>query len=92
MNTKNLLIGIASGLVAGAVIGILFAPYKGNVTRRKIKNQSEDYAESVKDKFHEFIEGVSGKFDTISKDISEYTDTIKGKIGDLRKAKKATMN
>ena len=39
MNTKNLLIGICSGLVVGAAIGILFAPYKGKVTRRKIKNQ-----------------------------------------------------
>jgi len=92
MSTKNLLIGVASGLVAGAVIGILFAPHKGKVTRRKIRNQSEDYAEAVKDKFNEFIDGVSGKFETISKDISEYTDTIKGKIGDIRKAKKATMN
>jgi len=92
MSTKKLLIGVASGLVAGAVLGILFAPHKGRITRRKIKNQSEDYAEAVKDKFNEFIEGVSGKFETISKDISEYSDTIKGKIGDIRKAKKATMN
>ena len=92
MNTKKLLIGVASGLVAGAVIGILFAPHKGRVTRRKIKNQSEDYAEAVKDKFNEIIEGISGKFETISKDISEYTDSIKEKIGDHKKAKKATMN
>ena len=92
MSIKSLLIGVASGLVAGAVVGILFAPHKGRVTRRKIKNQSEDYAEAVKDKFNDFIEGVSGKFDTITKDISGYTDTIKDKIGDLKKAKKATMN
>ena len=92
MNTKSLLIGVASGLVAGAVIGILFAPHKGRITRRKIKNQSEDYAETVKDKFNEFIEGVSGKFETITKDISGYTDSIKEKIGDIKKAKKATMN
>lgn len=92
MSTKNLLIGVASGFVAGAVIGILFAPHKGSVTRRKIRNQSEDYAEEVKDKFNEFIEVISDKYETISKDISEYTDTIKGKIADLRKAKKATMN
>ena len=72
MSTKSLLIGVASGLVAGAVIGILFAPHKGRVTRRKIRNQSEDYAEAVKDKFNEFIEGISGKFETITKDISGY--------------------
>ena len=92
MNTKTLLIGVASGLIAGAVIGILFAPHKGRVTRRKIRNQSEDYTEVVKDKVNEFVESISGKFEHITKDISDYTDSIKEKFGDLRKAKKATMN
>jgi len=92
MKTKNLLIGIASGLIAGAVLGILFAPHKGRVTRRKIRNQSEDYTEAVKEKLNDFVEAISGKIEHVSKDISEYTDSIKEKIGDLRKAKKATMN
>jgi gas vesicle protein len=92
MNTKNLLIGIGAGLVAGAVIGILFAPHKGRVTRRKIRNQTEDYTEAVKDKFSDIVETITEKFEAVSKEISEYTDSIKNKIGDLRKAKKATMN
>jgi gas vesicle protein len=92
MNTKNLLIGIASGFVTGVVIGILFAPHKGKVTRRKIRNQTEDYSDTVKEKINDFVGTISGKFETISKDISEYTDSIKGKIGDLKKARKATMN
>jgi len=92
MKTKNLLIGIASGLITGAVLGILFAPHKGRVTRRKIRNQSEDYTEAVKEKLNDFVEAISGKIEHVSKDISEYTDSIKEKIGDLRKAKKATMN
>ena len=92
MNTKNLLIGVASGLVTGVVIGILFAPHKGKVTRRKIRNQTEDYSDAVKEKINDFVETISNKFETISKDISEYTDSIKGKIGDLKKARKATMN
>ena len=92
MNTKKLLIGVVSGFITGVVIGMLFAPYKGNVLRRKIKNQSEDYSDVVKDKFNEFVDAISGKFKTITKDISDYTDSVKDKIGDLRKAKKATMN
>lgn len=92
MNTKKILIGVVSGLITGVVIGMLFAPYKGNVLRRKIKNQSEDYSDVVKDKFNEFVDAILGKFETITKDISEYTNSVKDKIGDLRKAKKATMN
>jgi gas vesicle protein len=92
MNTKNLLIGIGTGLVAGAVIGILFAPHRGKVTRRKIKNQTEDYTDAVKEKFSDIVETITEKFETVSKEISDYTDSIKSKIGDLKKAKKATMN
>ena len=92
MNTKNLLIGIGTGLVAGAVIGILFAPHKGKITRRKIKNQTEDYTEAVKDTFSDIVETITEKFETVSKEITDYTDSIKNKISDFKKAKKATMN
>jgi len=92
MKTKDLLIGLGTGLIAGAVIGILFAPHKGKVTRRKIKNQTEDYTDAVREKFSDFVETITGKFESLSKEISDYTDSIKSKIGDLRKTKKVTMN
>ena len=34
MKTKNTLIGILSGIAAGALLGILFAPDKGSKTRK----------------------------------------------------------
>ena len=92
MKTKTMLIGVVSGLVTGAVLGILFAPYKGRVTRRKIINQSEDITDAIKDKANEFVDVIGKKFDTVIRDISGYTDTIKGKLGDVRKHRKATMN
>ncbi len=92
MKTKTMLIGIVSGLATGALLGILFAPYKGRVTRRKIINQSEDITDAIKDKANEFVDVIGKKFDVVIKDISQYTDSIKDKIGDIRKHKKATMN
>ena len=92
MKTKTMIIGVVSGLVTGAVLGILFAPYRGRVTRRKIMNQTEDLTDTVKDKITDFADVISNKFDTIIKDISEYTDSIKEKVVDIKKSKKATMN
>jgi gas vesicle protein len=88
MKTKTMLIGIVSGFAAGAILGILFAPYKGRVTRRKIINQGEDITDAIKDKANEFVDVIGKKFDVVVKDIY----TIKDKIVDIRKHKKATMN
>ncbi|MDP4292048.1 MAG: YtxH domain-containing protein [Bacteroidota bacterium] len=92
MKTKTMLIGIFSGLITGAVIGILFAPNKGKVTRRKLIKQSDEYTDAIKEKINDLVEVMNGKFENVKKDISEYTESIKGKINDMRKAKKATMN
>jgi gas vesicle protein len=44
MSTYKILLGFLAGAVAGAAIGILFAPDKGSETRRKIADESQDLA------------------------------------------------
>ena len=46
-NTKNLMLGLVSTFAAGAVLGILFAPEKGNRTRRKIMRTGKDLFRKV---------------------------------------------
>lgn len=71
-NTSKILVAAAAGAVAGAVLGILFAPAKGEETRKKLKEQGGNLAndlkgkfEKVKEKFEDFKEGckqpVNGK-------------------------------
>ena len=52
MSSGKLLLGVLAGVATGALLGILFAPEKGSVTRKKIAKSSEDYADSLKDKFN----------------------------------------
>jgi len=46
-NTEKLLLGLASTFAAGAVLGILFAPERGDKTRRKILRSGKDLFKKV---------------------------------------------
>lgn len=51
-SSSKMLVAVAAGIAAGAVLGILFAPDKGAETRKKISDQGKKLAEGVKDKFN----------------------------------------
>ena len=68
MSSGKLLLGVLAGFAAGALLGVLFAPDKGTVTRKAISKKAEDYAEALKNKFNEFIESISEKFETVQEE------------------------
>lgn len=70
MSTGKVLLGVLAGLTAGAILGILFAPDKGSVTRMKISQKGEDYADAVKNKFSSFIDGINEKFESVKDEVS----------------------
>lgn len=45
---------LMTGLVSGLVIGVLFAPYKGSKTRRKIARKGEEIKDEIRGRFHRF--------------------------------------
>jgi gas vesicle protein len=51
--TTKIVIAAASGAVAGAIVGILFAPAKGSETRTKINEEGQKMADALKGKFRE---------------------------------------
>lgn len=71
MDNGKVFLGVLGGVAAGALLGILFAPEKGSVTRRKITRTGEDYLEEIKDKFNELIEDASEKFDEIKDKVTK---------------------
>jgi len=56
---------ILLGVVIGAVLGVLFAPAKGSVTRKRIARSGTAYAEDVKEKFNGYIDAITEEYDTI---------------------------
>ena len=62
MSTGKVVLGTAAGLAIGGVLGILFAPEKGSVTRQQIIDRGNDYADELKSKYSDFADTLSEKF------------------------------
>lgn len=90
MNSGKVLLGALAGVAAGAILGILFAPEKGSVTRKNIAKKSEDYADTIKVKFNEFVDNVSDKYEMVKGEVSEFVDQTKAKAdGTVKEVKTA---
>lgn len=58
MSAKNTLLAFLGGAIAGATVALLFAPEKGEVTRRKIGKAVGEGRDFVVDKYNEGREAV----------------------------------
>ena len=50
-------IAFLTGAAAGAVLGILLAPEKGEESRKKVKKTAEEYLDKVKEKLSNIKKG-----------------------------------
>lgn len=84
MSTKNVMIGVATGLAVGTALGVLFAPAKGSTTRKRIVQDATDYTDDVKEKFNEYVDAISEKYTSIKDSAMEWTDRGKAKTDGVR--------
>ena len=61
MANNNSFFSLVTGLAAGAILGILFAPDKGWKTRARVKKAAENGFEDFREDFDEFSGKVSDK-------------------------------
>lgn len=79
MSAGKVLLGVLAGVAAGAVLGILFAPDKGSVTRKKISSKSKEYAGELEDKFNDLIDSIAKKFETVKEETISIVENNKTK-------------
>lgn len=92
MNTGKLLVGIFAGVAVGAALGVLFAPNKGEVTRKKISRKGEDVAEDLSDKFSALLETLTEKFEDLKAEASKMADKAGKKIKEEKADFEAAAN
>jgi gas vesicle protein len=68
-NTGKIVTALAAGAVAGAVLGILFAPDKGSETRKKISDAGKKLAEGVEKNFKKGKEKLSHLEDKVREKV-----------------------
>lgn len=80
MKTGNVLLGVLAGFAIGGILGILFAPAKGTVTRRRISKKGTDYADGVKEQFNEYVDTISEQFDSLIEKAVDLVDVGSEKV------------
>jgi len=65
-NSAGKMIGaLLLGAAIGATLGILFAPDKGSVTRKKISSKGDELSEVFKEKFNIFLEDAKKELEEV---------------------------
>lgn len=85
MNTGKVILGALVGVAAGAVLGVLFAPKRGAVTRRAISLKSKRQVNEMKHKFNEFVDSVTEKFEKVKQEMVDIVEDKLGKKADVEK-------
>lgn len=72
-NTNKILTALATGVIVGGVLGVLFAPDKGENTRNKIAEGGRKLSDSIKDKMNQGKEKLAGMRNTIRDRVEEFS-------------------
>ena len=66
-DSGKVVLGLLAGVALGATLGILFAPDKGERTRRNISSKVEDLEGDLEDRFEDFLNDMKRKFNEVKK-------------------------
>ena len=83
--------GLLTGLAAGAVIGLLLAPEKGEVTRRKVREAALDGYDDLKDTFSDWGDKIGERTVGVREELSSLRDNIRKHGGEFKESARAKI-
>lgn len=88
MNTGKVALGVLAGLATGAILGILFAPDKGSVTRKKIADKGKDSLDGLKTRYNSVIDNLSTRLEAVKQNGQSHIDEAYEYAEDLKNSAK----
>ena len=85
MSTGKVVLGVVAGAAIGALLGVLYAPAKGVVTRRTINRKGESEVDALKDKFNDFVESITEKFEKTKSEGTNLVEEVKVQVEEVEK-------
>lgn len=94
MRIGRIFFGILAAMGVGAVLGVLFAPEKGSVTRAKISRKTNEIGDDLNSKFTDVVETVNKKMEVLKEEANKMATDLKKKAEHARfeQTEKARMN
>lgn len=72
-DTSKILVALGAGLAIGGILGVLFAPDKGSVTRQKIAESGKKLSDNFSRKMQEGKEKLREEFSKMNGKVEEHT-------------------
>ncbi len=91
MSKTNILISVIVGSFIGALLGVLFAPDKGEKTRKQIAQKSDEYSDLVKSEFDDFVKTMRKKYQSALDDTEEIISKGKARADELKNEVKKVL-
>ncbi|MDD4993907.1 MAG: YtxH domain-containing protein [Paludibacter sp.] len=90
MSKTKVVLGVVAGAATGALLGVLFAPARGAVTRRSILRKGERQVDDLKHSFNEFIDSITDKFDKVKEEVVDFAEEAMNSAEAVEKEVKAS--
>jgi gas vesicle protein len=84
MKSDKIILGVLGGVAVGALLGVLFAPDKGNNTRKKIADKSNDYTDELKYKLDNILGTITQKYEKIWAEGEKLVAEGKSKMNEVK--------
>ncbi len=88
MKASNVALGVISGIAAGTILGVLFAPDKGSNTRKKITDKQKDFKNFLKKNTDKFAKDSATKLHDLKAGTEEVLEEGKTNLSNLKEMNK----